>query len=177
MGPIVLVRHARPLQDPSRRPAEWGLHPSGTAALSPLADELRALGPERLLTSPEPKAVQTGAVLADLLGVPTEPDPRLHEVRRPPVRDDAAFTRAVETYLGGGGVVGWEAPETVVQRMQQAVDDALALGLVGFVSHATALSLYVQHLGLAVAWEFWNRLKAPDGWLVEGTTIRRIGPD
>lgn len=147
------------------------------AALSPLADELRRLGLERLLTSLEPKAVQTGAVLADLLGVRAELDARLHEVRRPTVDDDAAFTRTVETYLSGGAVPGWEAPETVVQRMQHAVEDAVALGFVGLVSHATALSLYVQHLGLASACDFWTRLTTPDGWLVDGTTIRRLGGD
>jgi len=32
-------------------------------------------------------------------------------------------------------------------------------------------------LGLAGAWEFWSRLTTPDGWLVEGTTIRRLGPN
>ena len=94
------------------------------------------------------------------------------------MRDDAAFAATVETYLKGGAVAGWEPAEKVVHRIHQAVDGALRLGFVGLVSHGTALSLYVQHLGLVGdAWEFWAGLTTPDGWLVDGSTITRLGGD
>ena len=93
MGPFVLVRHARPLRDSSVPPAEWDLDPTGIGDIAELADALRDLGLERLLTSSEAKGVQTGRVLADLLEVPTEHDARLNEVRRPEVSSDVDFIR------------------------------------------------------------------------------------
>jgi hypothetical protein len=98
-------------------------------------------------------------------------------VRRPLEGDDVAFTQNADAYLSGRSVDGWEAQEAVVQRMRHVANDARALGFVGLVSHGTALSLYVQHLGLAAARDFWMRLTTPDAWLVDGVALRRLGPE
>ncbi len=175
MGPFVLVRHAQPLRDASVPPAEWGLDPTGGGSVADLADALRGLGLDGFRTSSQPKAVQTGRVLADLLGIRSEQDARLNEVRRPEVTSDADFVATAKSYLTGGTVAGWEAQDSVVQRMRQAVVDALEIGFVGFVSHGTAMSLFVEHLGLAHAWDFSMHLTSPDAWLVEGHALRRLG--
>jgi broad specificity phosphatase PhoE len=109
MGPFVLVRHAKPHRDSSVPPAEWDLDPTGIGAIAELAQALRDLGLERTLTRSEPKAVQTGRVLADLFSVLTEQDARLNEVRRPEVSSDADFIRTAKTNLTGGTVASWES--------------------------------------------------------------------
>jgi broad specificity phosphatase PhoE len=176
MGPFVLVRHAKPLRDSSVSPAEWHLDPTGRGAIAELADALRDLGLQGFRTSSEPKAVQTGRLLADSLKVPTEQDARLNEVRRPEVGSDAAFTEAANSYLTGALGPDWESQGSVAQRMRHAVADALAIGFVGVISHGTAMSLYLEHLGLVHAQDFWIQLTIPDAWLIDGRTIRRLGP-
>jgi broad specificity phosphatase PhoE len=177
MGPFVLVRHARPLRDPSVPPAEWDLEPTGVRAVVELAEALRSLDLQGFTTSAEPKAMQTGRVLADLLEVRAEHDARLNEVRRPPVASDADFTEAVKSYLTGGIVSGWEPQESTVQRMRLAIGDALEIGSVGLVSHGTAMSLFLEHLGLVHAWDFFRQLTSPDAWMVDGNIIRRLGAE
>ncbi len=175
MDPFVLVRHARPLQDPSLPPAQWSLDPGGAEAIAELVDVVIRLGLQRIRASSEPKALQTGRALAELLEVPAEPDPRLNEVHRPWVGDDCRFMETMQSYLAGDAVTGWEPQETVVARMRDAAADALETGFVGLVSHGTALALFVAHLGLVRAADFWVQLTSPDAWLVDGSTIRRLG--
>jgi 2,3-bisphosphoglycerate-dependent phosphoglycerate mutase len=175
MGRLLLVRHARPLRTASLPPAQWNIDPNGVGAIADLAGAVRCLGLQRIRTSSEPKAVQTGSVLAQALRVPAESDLRLNEVHRPWVGDDGAFTEMVQSYLGGGAVTGWESQEAVVARMRDAAGDAIQAGSVVLVSHATALALFVAHLGLARAADFWVQLTSPDAWLVDGSMIRRVG--
>ena len=175
MGPFVLVRHAKPLRDPSVPPAEWDLDPTETGAITELAGALQDLGLEWLRTSSEPKAVQTGRVLADLLDVSMEQDARLNEVRRTRVPSEADFIVTAQRYLTGATVDGWESQGSVVRRMRHAVADALDVGFVGFVSHGTAMSLFLERLGLLRAWDFYTQLTSPDGWQVDGPALRRLG--
>ena len=177
VGPFILVRHAQPLRETSLPPAQWDLDPNDIGAISEVADALRGLDLKRFRTSSEPKAVQTGRPLAELLDVPTEQDIRLNEVLRPRIVDDGAFRKGVKSYLNGGHLTGWEAQEDVVRRMSAAVADAHDIGLVGLVSHGIAISLLVEHLGLVRAWGFWMQLASPDAWLVDGCTIRRLGAE
>ena len=175
MGRFVLVRHAKPLRDPSLPPAAWSLDPGAAEAIAELVDVVKCLGLQRIRSSSEPKAVQTGCALAELLELPAESDPRLNEVHRPWVGDDGTFMETVQSYLAGDAVTGWEPQETVVARMQDAARDAFETGFVGLVSHGTALALFVAHLGLVRAADFWVQLTSPDAWLVDGSTIRRLG--
>lgn len=172
-----MIRHAPPLRDGGRPPAEWDLDPDGIGAILGLADALKALGLQRLVTSNEHKAVQTGSVLGDLLDLPTSSDPRLNEVHRPPVAGSGAFTRSVWDYLAGSSIAGWEPRQSVVERMHAAVEDALANGASGIVSHGTAIALFLEHLGLVRAPEFWSDLTSPDAWLVDEPAIKRLGSE
>ena len=91
------------------------------------------------------------------------------------MRSDAAFRETAKTYLTGGTVAGWESQGSVLQRMQHAVADASEIGFVGFVSHGTAMSLFLERLGHVHAWDFYMQLTSPGGWLVDGPTLRRLG--
>ena len=59
--------------------------------------------------------------------------------------------------------------------MRRAIADALEIGFVGFVSHGTAISIFLECLGLVRAWDFYTQLTSPDGWLVDGPVLRRLG--
>jgi broad specificity phosphatase PhoE len=139
-----------------------------------LAGALRGMGLVQFLTSSEPKAIQTGQALASVLEVPATSDSRLGEVARPWVADNSEFVEEVHSYLRGDTIAGWEPHTDVIQRMNDATLNAEELGLVGLVSHGTAISLFLERRGLGRAWDFWCGLTAPDGWLIEAQTVRRV---
>jgi broad specificity phosphatase PhoE len=88
--------------------------------------------------------------------------------------DDAVFRDMAVSYLGGVPVGGWESQEVVVRRMEDAVGAALESGRAGIVSHGTAMALFVEHLGLGGALDFWLELASPDAWLVDGPFLGRV---
>src|SRR5687767_4903396 len=65
-SPDLYVRHAMPAKREGVAPAEWRLGPEGHIAALALAGWLRLLDPPMLVvTSPEPKAAETAAPLAE----------------------------------------------------------------------------------------------------------------
>ena len=78
---LILVKHAMPQVDVETPAHEWRLHPEGEAAAVVLAERLvRArYTPERIVASTEPKATQTGSIMAGRLRLPFATADGLHE--------------------------------------------------------------------------------------------------
>jgi broad specificity phosphatase PhoE len=174
--PFVLVRHAKPVRDSSLSSEDWNLDPNHLGAVSVLAAVLETMGLVQLVSSTERRAVQTGNELAHLVAVPMDSDARLNEVRRPSTESYGAFSEDAKSYLHGATVVGWEQQATVIERMLSAVETVLDrdVGLVGFVTHGTVMSVFLGHLGLVQPWDFWRTLTTPDGWLIDGSVVHRL---
>ena len=171
---IVLVRHAMPDTDRFRAAELWHLDAKGRMAARRLA---RALPPEPLvLTSQEPKAVQTAEEIAAVRSGDVEVDARVREARRPPGWDERYRERA-RRYVGGQHYVGWEPQEAVVRRFDAAVQDGLGArgdAPLVIVNHGLALTLWLQSVGAVADVEsFWAGLASPDAWTVG---VRPSGP-
>lgn len=170
---VVLVRHAEPVVDAHVLPEIWELSSAGRAAARHLASRLARTGLTRLVTSPEVKAVQTAEILGTTLGLSIGVDARLHEVRRPwtPVHPRGEVGR----YLAGEAIEDWEPLEVVCRRVGAALDDLGAEeGLVGFVTHGTAMAAHVGTLATLDAWRFWSELRQPDAWLCAVDAVTRL---
>lgn len=170
---VVLVRHAEPVVDAHVLPEIWELSSSGRSAARHLASRLARAGLTRLVTSPEVKAVQTAEILGTTLGLAIGVDARLHEVRRPwtPVHPRAEVGR----YLAGDAIEGWEPLEVVCRRVAAALGDADAEeGLVGYVTHGTAMAAHVSTLAAGDPWRFWSELRQPDAWLCSPSSVSRL---
>jgi broad specificity phosphatase PhoE len=76
---LVLVKHAAPAIEPAAPAASWRLADAGRAACRPLADRLASYAPAIVVASEEPKASETGLIVAEHLGLPFETAPDLHE--------------------------------------------------------------------------------------------------
>lgn len=61
---LILVRHAKPIIDPEVAAQGWKINGSEIGVVSRLATRLRAYGPDGIVSSLEPKALETGRVLA-----------------------------------------------------------------------------------------------------------------
>lgn len=69
---LVLVKHSLLRVDPNVIVAQWRLSAIGWARCVPLAKQLGPFHIETLVTSPEPKAVDTADLVGERLGLSTE---------------------------------------------------------------------------------------------------------
>ncbi|MFL6133302.1 MAG: hypothetical protein ACJ72A_10880, partial [Nocardioidaceae bacterium] len=108
-GTLFLVRHGRPVLDPSVPAARWPLAPDASDEVLPLRDRLPDAA--AWFSSPEPKALATARLLTD---DDVTVDPHLVEHRReatPWVADVAAWRSLVRQVFTAPDVPahpGWE---------------------------------------------------------------------
>jgi broad specificity phosphatase PhoE len=175
---VTFVRHAMPLTDTEAPSTEWHLGHDGVEAAERLADRLE-VAPRIgvLVTSSEPKAVETAATIAERWHTLSHPDERLREVARPWV--GAGYRSVAHRYLRGEVPDGWEPHDEVATRAGAAVDDAVVAAEgapVVIVSHGLLLAVLLgSRLGHGFDREaFWSCLSFPDAWGLDGSgTIHR----
>src|SRR5690606_29088857 len=136
--------------DPSRPSHLWPLSTEGKRRCVTLAEELRPHAPTRLVTSTEPKAQETGHIIAECLGLPVTSAPGLEEHKRSQSGfiDQATFKQMIAHLLTKpdtlvfGDETGHQAQhrytQTVIHLNQTYPQDTLAL-----VSHGTIITLFV----------------------------------
>ena len=165
---LYLIRHANPQIDPSKPANQWQLSTLGIARAGSLAEHLEGRGIQAVISSVEPKAVQTAQILALRLGLPVEVIEGLHEHERPRVAysTQAEFKAQVARFFVKPDtlVFGQETARQASQRFDVAVQAALAqhpAQTLAIVTHGTVLSLYIsQHCALD-AYAFWQSLGIP----------------
>lgn len=179
---VHLVRHGRPVVDPSRPPSTWGLDPEHLDGVRGLrASGALPLG-ARWVSSAEPKARETAALLTD---APVAVDEALGEQSRPAgwLDDYAVRIHRSLVVQHAPAAPGWETAESARARVVGAVrghveraahDGVVDLVLVG---HGTAWTLLVSAVtGRTVDLYAWERLQLPDTCsLVGSELVRRWG--
>lgn len=145
-----LVRHGRPLVDPSAPSREWRLDPAGAGEIGALRTALPASATAAAwFSSDEHEAVATARLLTNS-GV--RPVPELREAARSSfVEDRAAFADAVSRGLqhpATAALPGWEPLEQTRQRIVDTVAGLISrsAGDVVLVGHGTAWTLLRHHL-------------------------------
>jgi broad specificity phosphatase PhoE len=160
---LFLLRHGRPLLDPSRPAHEWPLDPTAyddVVALSPPLPQVAAW-----YCSPEPKAVETAQLLTD---GPVGMIEALAEHRRASgwVEDFEATVRRAFEHPGAPAHPGWEPLDDCRQRIALAGREILGAHPgedVVLVGHGTAWTLLVSELtGRAPDLDRWADLALPD---------------
>jgi broad specificity phosphatase PhoE len=154
---VILVRHAMPEVVPGVPPHDWELGPDGRAAARELA---RRLQPGRVVSSDEPKALQTAEEIAR--GSEIVVDARWREVARPTGWEPGYRDRA-RRYVGGEALAGWEPHADAIARVRSATRGDIV------VTHGLAMTLY---LGQTV--DFWEELRFPDAWSALAGHLRRV---
>lgn len=171
MPPITYVRHAMAVPDDGVHPSSWHLDHAGRAAVRAWADRLEiGAGIGALVSSTEPKALETAEAIAERWQAEVVEDARLREAVRPWI--GPGYRAIAHRYLRGEQPEGWEPHAEVADRMAAAVGDAVAqtgAGPVVVVSHGLALSVHLGHrLGDDFDREsFWSGLAFPAAWALE----------
>ncbi len=148
---------------------EWRLRHEGVAAAGVLADRLRAADyhPTKIVASLEPKATQTGSVIAERLRLPFATAEGLHEHDRRAsgfLSTDVFAARMRDLFANPESVVfGDESASNALARFAKAVDQVVSdeTGDVVIVSHGTVMSLFVASRARVDASELWAVLGLP----------------
>ncbi len=171
MTRVILVRHAEPQIDIDVPSAEWRLTPRGMSSTEQLAAVLASLGPTLIVASPERKAVETGRILADALGIPLEEDACFSEQEAEPgqfLADNSEFRAFVRSHFDHPDeiVMRQESSHSARERFAAAIrlrfpehpsDEAPVI-----VSHGRIMVSWLGALTSVSAWDVWTELRMPD---------------
>jgi broad specificity phosphatase PhoE len=163
------VRHSLPEFTTGVPASHWRLSAEGQERCTRLVERLGEHDPAVIVASREPKAIETGQIVADLLGVPFEIAEGLHEHERGPVRSlgsEEAFQALVASVFEQPGelVFGWETGEQARDRFTRALDRVIGLhpaGNLAVVSHGTVMTLFLARAAEIAPVPFWKRLGLP----------------
>lgn len=168
---LILIRHAMPIIDPSRPASTWKLSDEGRSASEAMARELARFDIRAIVASEEPKAAETGAVIAGTLNIPLSTAPGLHEHERERVdwlgmEAWHAQIRRLFNYPDEM-VFGLETANQALRRFRSAVQRVQASslhreGALGIASHGTVMSLYLADLRNEDPYSIWKDLALPD---------------
>jgi broad specificity phosphatase PhoE len=165
---LILVRHSQPNIVPGVPAQEWPLSERGRRRCQPLASRLAPWQPGVVVTSQEPKAIETGRLVAKLLDTPLETAAGLHEHERKGIAftTPEQFQADVAAFFlhPGERVFGSESADQAGRRFHQAATTVLAqhpLDNVAIVAHGTVITLLVAQAAGVEPFPFWQRLGLP----------------
>jgi broad specificity phosphatase PhoE len=166
---LVLVRHSLPEFVTGVPASHWRLSDKGRRRCQPLAEHLAACRPTAIISSTEPKAIETGRICASLLGLPFETAPGLHEHQRDVVHDLGSWEE-FEAQVGrffeqpDKLVFGSETADQVYARFSDSLTGVMALhpsGSMVIVSHGTVLTLFIARAAGLDPMPLWKSLGLP----------------
>ena len=165
---LVLVKHAEPIVDPGVPPNRWRLSANGRRQSVVLAERLNSYAPGVIVASEEPKASETGSLVAEHLGVVLEPFLGLHEHDRTgvPFGTQTEFEQAARQFFENPKELVWgnESAEQATERFAKAIDEVLERhsnhSLV-VVTHGTVISLLLSQRSGVNGYEHWRKLGLP----------------
>lgn len=182
MPNLILIKHAAPQVKPGLPPETWTLSEKGRQQCKPLAEAIRPHAPAVVLTSLEPKAAQTGELIASELAVSFATVAGLHEHDRSNVPHMASreFISLVELFFRKPKelVLGRESADQALARFEQAVQAVLARypeQNVAIVSHGTVIALMLAKAGAGGGFELWRKMGLPSYAILETPAITVTG--
>lgn len=168
MSVLVLVKHSLPVVDPDVPAREWRLSDEGRIRSRILGEELGGYELDLVVSSTEPKAVETAEIAAGALDVPIEIVVGLHEHERANVGflKSERFERSIERFFSRpkDPVFGDETADQAHDRISKAVNglsDRSRCEKIAIVTHGTVLSLFVSRISELEPFALWKRLGLP----------------
>ena len=182
-GRLVLVKHSHVDVVAGRPPRTWELSAEGRRRAALLAGRLAEFDVARVVSSVEPKAVETAEIVAQRLGVPSARLPGLHEQLRDtaPHLGDEDFQAAIAWLFDEPNkvVFGEESADAAGDRFSAAVDalaeDAAVAGRDAIVvAHGTVISLYVARVAGIEPFPLWQSLGLPSYVVLSQGSRRQV---
>jgi broad specificity phosphatase PhoE len=165
---LILIKHSRPLVDPARPSHRWILSYEGREKCAALAEAVRRHDPKVIIASEEPKASETGRLVAEALRLPFATASDLHEHDRTNVPH--MRSREFISYMAlffqrpAERVLGRESADQAANRIGAAVEAVLAQhpdGNIAVVTHGTVLALLAERRAGENGFAIWRKMGLP----------------
>jgi broad specificity phosphatase PhoE len=168
MRKLILIKHAKPRVEDGVPSHEWELSPEGRQSCQALIPLVSGHEPRVIVTSDEPKAIQTGSILAEALAIDSRIADGLHEhdrtnVAMMPSREFIS-TMALFFKQRGRLVLGRETAQQALDRFGAGVSRVLEQqpqGNVAIVTHGTVLALFAEAHGAGDGFGLWRKMGLP----------------
>lgn len=165
---LILVRHSLPEVVPTVPGRLWQLSAEGRVRCQLLAEQLSSYQPVSIVSSIEPKAAETAALLSAHLHIPHKMSEGLHEHERENVSylDQEAWEQTMAAFFSRPDelVFGNETATQAFQRFNVAIQRVLqqyGKGNPVIVAHGTVISLFVARYTNLQVFHLWRSLDAP----------------
>ena len=165
---LILVKHALPEIIPTLPANQWHLSEVGRTQCVLLADQLATYAPAALVSSLEPKALETAHLVAQRMHTSVQIVDGLHEHERSntPWLSSEEFDRAVAAFFRRPAelVLGCETAQQASERFAKTIAEVTgryAEQNVVVFTHGTVLSLYVARATGIEPFALWKRLGLP----------------
>ena len=169
LSTLFLIRHSLPVLDQSLPASQWRLTPEGRQRALHLAERLAGRGITLVMSSHEPKAVQTAEIIAAHCRIPMDQADNLHEHERPLAgfSSQVEFEAIVYEFYANPArlIFGNETADQAYIRFSAAVDGLLHSypgETLAVVSHGTVMTLFVSRRCGIEPFPFWRSLQMPD---------------
>ncbi len=183
MKPLILVKHSLPEIVENVPAREWKLSEEGRARARQLAERLKPYQPQMIISSVEPKARETAAIVAENLGLDFQTFYNLHEHERSKSRflsKDEFHARVQDLFEKPDALVfGSETANEAPARFRAAVEAILKLGedkTIVIVAHGTVIALYAAWMTGCDGYALWRELGLPSFMVldIQSKTVERI---
>jgi broad specificity phosphatase PhoE len=165
---LILVKHSLPEIIENVPAREWHLSEEGRLRAQRLAERLISYDPQVLVSSVEPKAIETAAIIASQHQIPMQILENLHEHERSDVayRSKAEFEKSIREFFANPGELafGQETADAAHARFSERVYSILDSNpekTTVIVSHGTVISLFVSRLTGIADFQLWSELGLP----------------
>jgi len=165
---LILIRHAMPRIDPNRHPSTWHLSSEGATQTLEFCERISHYELNKIYTSPEPKALETAAIMAEKYNVPLEKIDQLRDVDRNPqgyVRK-SDYDISIRNFFTNPAsmILGDETADDCYYRLKSVVDYLMSndnCGNIVAVSHGLILSVFLSRVLKIGAFKIFNQLVLP----------------
>jgi broad specificity phosphatase PhoE len=166
---LVLVRHSVPELVVGVPASLWQLSDEGRRRCQGLADRLAPYDLAAVITSTEPKAIETGQIVADSLNLTPQTAPDLHEHERGVVTSmgsQEAFQAQVSRFFQHPDelILGHETANQAHARFSSAVAAVIEgrpHGNLAIIAHGTVMTLFIARTSGLDPVRFWRGLGMP----------------
>jgi broad specificity phosphatase PhoE len=168
LGNLVLIKHSLPEIIPSLPAHQWHLSEMGRFRCKALAEKIAGYSPDVIVSSIEPKAVQTAQLVANHLNQTFQIIEELHEHDRSNVewRSTSQFEAQVAEFFQRPQtlVMGKETAVQAYERFAKAVASMMREyphHTIAIIAHGTVITLLVARAVGLEPFTFWKRLGLP----------------
>lgn len=165
---LTLVKHARPEKLDGVDSHEWPLSPQGRDDVRRLVAQLAGNKYAAVISSPEPKAAETAALLSEAFSLDFSTHEGLaeHDRSNVPLMKTPEFVSAIANFFSKPAqlVLGKETAKHALKRFEQAMDATLAAHPEGdllIVSHGTVLALWLGTYAQIDPYQTWRQMGLP----------------